>query len=294
MHPLFAFTHSRVVLFDGCIGAELIRQGLRADECPELWNLAHPEALAALHRDYFAAGCDVVQANTFGANPLKLRSYGLEDRAAELITAGVRLVRKEMPEGRFCAGDVGPTGVFRRPGDRDTVRDYEAAYETQAGLLAEAGADLILIETMYDLEELLAAVHGARNTGLPVIACMTFNRTRRGFFTLMGVSPAAMVAALEAEHVDALGANCTLSPGPMAELAQEMRGLTELPILVQPNAGQPRLEEGRAVYDLSPDDFAAGTAALADAGARMVGGCCGAGPAYVRALAARLAERHAG
>jgi 5-methyltetrahydrofolate--homocysteine methyltransferase len=178
------------------------------------------------------------------------------------------------------------------PGDREAIRAFEAAYETQAGCLAGAGVDLILIETMYDLEELLAAVRGSRNTGLPVIACMTFNRTKRGFFTLMGVSPKAMVAALQAEHVDALGANCTLSPGPMEELARELRGLTDLPILVQPNAGQPRLEAGRAVYDLSAGDFASGTAALADAGAHMVGGCCGAGPAYVRALAARLAERH--
>ena len=146
MHPLFALARSRVVLFDGCIGAELIRQGLRADECPESWNLTRPEALSALHRAYFDAGCDVVSANTFGANPIKLRGYGLEDRAAELISAGVRLVREAMPAGRYCAGDIGPTGVFRMPGDREAIRAFEAAYETQAGCLAGAGVDLILIE----------------------------------------------------------------------------------------------------------------------------------------------------
>lgn len=294
MTPLADLMARRPVLFDGATGTELIKAGLLPDQCPEVFAFEHPEVMQALHRAYYQAGSDVVHACTFGANAVRLEKYGHAARIQELIVAAVENVKAVRPQGGFCAGDMGPTGLMRMGPDPAMQATMQAAFEEQAGLLAAAGVDLIDIETMYDLEETLLAVGAAKRTGLPVVASMTFNKTKRGYFTMMGVSVAKMASALERAGVEAVGANCTLGSGEMIGLARELRAATSLPLLVQPNAGQPTLVDGAAHYDQSPGPFSDDLVAMLDLGVRLLGGCCGSTPEFIAVLAQRVKPGSAG
>jgi len=288
--PLLDLAARRPVLFDGAFGTELMKRGLGHGQCPELWNIDRPDAVREIHRRYFDAGADAVVTNTFGASRLKLESYGLAARSAELNAAAAALALAVRPAGRFVGGDIGPTGKFLRPQGEHTEADFEAAFAVQAKALASAGVDFLLIETMFDLREALCAVRAARReTALPVLASMTFNRTRRGFFTLMGDSPAKCVAAFEALDVPAFGANCTLTSPDLVDLVRELRALTARPLIAQPNAGKPELTKGaEVVYSQGIEEFVADVPRLAAAGANIIGGCCGTDPDYIRRAASVL------
>lgn len=291
MHRLTAIVRSRTAIFDGGMGSMLISAGLAPGERPEAWNLEKPEAVAAIHRRYYEAGADVVHTNTFGGNPIKLGGSPLAARAAEVNRAAAEIARRVCPAGKLVAGDIGPTGRFFAPVGDLTAPEAEACFRAQTEALLAGGVDLVSIETMMSLEEALAAVRAARSLGsVFVIASLTYRRTARGFFTLMGDAVAAAARALEEAGADAIGSNCTLGSADMAALASELRAATRLPILIQPNAGKPRTTEaGGVVYDQSPEEFAADGLRIRAAGAEMIGGCCGTTPEFIAALARALA-----
>ena len=282
----------RIVLLDGGFGTELIRQGFPEGACPEAWNVEKPEAIRAIHRSYFDAGADAVTANSFGGNPIKLAAHGLDKRSHELNKAAVELANSVKPAGRFVGGSIGPTGKFLKPQGPFTEPEFEAAFAEQARGLTDGQADFLIIETQYDLRETLCALRGARSASpLPVFATMTFNRTPRGHFTLMGNSVAACLEALEKAGAAAVGSNCTLDSREMAELVKEMRSLTSLPLVAQANAGKPVLSaDGQVVYSQGVDDYVQHVPEMAVNGANFIGGCCGTDPDYIRRMAELLKE----
>lgn len=291
------------LVFDGGMGSLLQERGLPAGVLPETWNITHPEVLKEIHGAYLKAGCHVVTTNTFGANPFKYPA-GKTDAAAgtfalaDVIEAAVnnareaiRKAEEEQPDAcrHFVALDMGPTGKLLAPmGDLD-FEDCVAAYKQVVESGARAGADFVLIETMSDLYELKAAVLAAKEcSDLPVVATVAFDRTGK---LLTGGTPRSVVALLEGLRVDALGLNCGLGPSDMAPFAGELLQYASVPVLVQPNAGLPRSENGRTVYDLDADTYAEQMREIIGMGARALGGCCGTTPAHIAALHAVLPEK---
>lgn len=276
----------RVVLFDGGIGSELISRGLPLGVSPESWNVEHPEVVKKVHESYYAAGSDVVSTNSFGGSTIKLRSHGLDGRCHELNHAAAALAVSVRPEGKFVAGSIGPTGKFLKPQGEYEPADFVKAFAVQAKALSLGGVDVLILETMYNLQEALCALQAAKNASdLSVFATMTFNRSPRGFFTLMGDSVAKCARALEDGGAAAVGANCTLDSADMADLVKEFGTVTSLPIIAQPNAGQPVVsEDNRVVYSQGVEDYVSHLPAMVANGARFVGGCCGTDPTYIRRM----------
>jgi 5-methyltetrahydrofolate--homocysteine methyltransferase len=270
------------------MGTELMRHGLPLGTSPETWNVERPDIVQRIHTDYFEAGSDAVSTNSFGGNRIKLAAHGLEGRARELNSAAARVARRAAPDGKFVAGSMGPTGKFLQPQGEFTEAEFEEAYGEQAGALAEGGADLLIIETQYDLKEALAALKGARRAApsLPVFVTLTFNKFPRGYFTLMGNTVALSVDALEKEGALALGANCTLNSEEMVGLVRAFREATKLPVIAQANAGKPALSgDGQVSYSQGLEDYVRFVPEMLKAGANVIGGCCGTDPAYIRRMA---------
>lgn len=274
-------------MFDGAMGTELLARGLAPGACPELWNVERPEVVRQIHRDYLDAGADVIETNTFGGNRRKLASYGLGDRAYELSRAGVEIARQVAGE-RLVAASLGPTGALFAPfGDLSFDDAYEI-FREQALAFRDGGADLICVETMMDLQEARAAVLASlENSGLPVVVTMSFDSSGR---TMMGVDAAKAAAELSNLGVTALGANCSTGPLEMVNVIKRMREVTELPIMAQPNAGVPLLVGDRTEYPEDPRHMADMSLKLIEAGASIIGGCCGTTPEHIREIAARIAE----
>ncbi|HJW76144.1 MAG TPA: homocysteine S-methyltransferase family protein [Thermoleophilia bacterium] len=290
----FAALRERTLVLDGAMGTELMARGFGTRECPELWNVTNPDIVADIHRGYFAAGSDLVHTNTFGGSRPKLAAYHCQERTQELNEAGARLavaVRDEVAPGRLVAGDVSATGRLLKPmGDMDP-RELEDVFAEQVEALANGGVDLVSIETMFDLEEARIAVKAAREVSrLPVSAAMTFNRTPKGYRTMMGVTPQQAVEILLGEGADVVGCNCTLTADDMVELVGELRRETEAPLLAEPNAGQPHLKEGHTVYDETAEHFAEGAVDVVAQGANLIGGCCGTNATFIAALVAELRQ----
>ncbi|HPE16086.1 MAG TPA: homocysteine S-methyltransferase family protein [Oscillospiraceae bacterium] len=270
----------RMVFFDGAMGTALQQAGLPAGTLPEIWNMERPEVVRAVHEGYLAVGCDVLTANTFGANRLKLTGSGYS--VEKVVARGVAIARSAAAghPGVRVALDMGSTGKLLKPlGDLGFEEAVEIFGEAAAAG-EKAGADFALIETMGDTYEIKAAVLGIReHTELPVIATMIFDEQER---LLTGGDVRAMAALLEGLGVDALGFNCGLGPEQMVPLVRQLRACTDLPILVQPNAGLPCIECGRTVFRVGPEEFASAMRRLAEAGAWAVGGCCGTTPEHLR------------
>ena len=277
---------TRRLIFDGAMGTMLQEQGLSGGELPELWNIEHPEKVKAVHRQYLEAGCDILKTNTFGANALKMADTPYT--AQEIVHAGVSLARQAADEcGRpaFVAMDIGPTGKLLEPlGDLSFDRAVELfAQMARAG--EEAGADLVLIETMSDTYEAKAALLAAKEaTGLPVFLTLIMDENGK---LLTGGDAAAAAVMFEGLGVDALGLNCGLGPAQMAGPLAAMREYCSLPLICNPNAGLPRSVDGCTVFDIGPQDFAVQVAKLAAGGVALVGGCCGTTPQHIRHVAAR-------
>ena len=268
--------------FDGGTGSVLQTMGLKGGELPERWNLDHPDRIIELHRSYFAAGSDIVNTNTFGANRLH---YGDPEELRNIIRAGVRHVREGMrAAGRadgYVALDIGPTGRLLEPmGDLH----FEEAVDIFAEVVrcgADEGADLIMIETMSDTLEAKAAVLAAKeNCSLPVFVTVVFDSSAR---MLTGGTVGSVVTMLEGLRVDALGLNCSLGPRQLLPIAAEVVRTASVPVIVNPNAGLPRSENGKTVYDLDAEAFAEAMVEIAGCGAHLLGGCCGTTPAYIEA-----------
>ncbi|MCX7973598.1 MAG: homocysteine S-methyltransferase family protein [Candidatus Aminicenantes bacterium] len=281
------------VLFDGAMGTELIRRGLTKGECPESWNLFHPDKVKEIHLSYFKAGATVITTNSFGGHPVKLQSYGLADKTEELNRAAARIACEVRQKGQFVVGSLGPAGKIIQPYGPLKEAEAEEGFYRQAKALASEDLDGLLIETMYDLREALIALRACRQAcSLPIIVTMTFQRTPRGFFTLMGQKVEECLSKLEIEGADGVGANCTLTSREMAELTLLLRSSTSLPLIIQPNAGQPIISpKGDLLYSQSIEDFVAPFKQILEAGVQAIGGCCGTNPDYIRRLAQLINQR---
>jgi 5-methyltetrahydrofolate--homocysteine methyltransferase len=284
---------SEILVFDGAMGTMLFEAGLTEGACPEAWNDTHSDVIRNIHKAYFDAGSDFVETNTFGGTRLKLGVYGLAKRARELNALGARVARSVCPPGKYVAGSIGPTGhlpdTFEPLGDV-SEEEFYANFREQALGLAEGGVDLFAVETMMYPEEAVVAIRAAKeSTGLPVMCSMFFqwekdqNRDR----TMWGTSPERAAKILIEAGADVVGCNCgDGGPERAAGIMQAMRKVTNGLLIAYPNAGLPRIQAGRTTYDLSPDEMAARYPAILDAGANIVGACCGSTPAHI----ARIAE----
>ena len=279
------------ILADGAMGTMLFANGLQFGDPPEVWNLAHPDIVRRIQRGYLEAGSRILLTNTFGANRLRLGLHGLSERVDELNRTAAILARAEVNAAggtALVAGDIGPSGEIVQP--LGTL-DYDIAvdvFREQAESLAAGGVDLIWIETMSHLSEIEAAIAGVRRAspGIPIVATMTFDT--RGH-TMMGVSPEAAVAALAAAGADAIGGNCGNGPDELLPVIEKMRAVAPDVVLVaKSNAGMPELVDMRAVYRADPPSMAAYGVQLHEAGARIVGACCGSSPDHLRAMHAAL------
>ena len=272
------------LLFDGAMGTMLQRGGLKPGELPDLLCLTDPGLVTSVHAAYVEVGSQAVTTNTFGANRLKLAGKASVE---EGFAAAIACARES--GARYVAADMGPTGELMDPyGDLEYEEAYEI-YAEQARAAEAAGADLIIVETMADLVEAEAAVRAAAEcTRLPVFATMTFGEHGR---TLMGTTPDEAAAALEGFGANAVGANCSQGPIEMAPIIDAMLAATSLPVIVQANAGMPTLIDGVTGYSIGKDEYVAAVGKIVDAGAAIVGGCCGTDPDYIRGLARMLAGR---
>jgi len=275
----------RVVLLDGAMGSLLINQGLPPGTPPDMWNISKPEIVQKVHQGYFNAGSDVVLTNTFGSSGLKLMAHKHGSRIEDYNVKAVENVRKVCPEEGYIAGDIGPSGVFLPPVGHGTIKAFEENFFEQAEILAKAGVDLFFIETMIDLKEAEAAVKAAKQVSkVPVFASISYQKTKRGYFTIMGNSVEECVSSLQDLGVDAVGANCTISSNEMIDLISEIRQFTDLPIIAKPNAGKPQLVEGKTIYQTTAVDFAKDIKQMVENGARIVGGCCGSNPEFIEEI----------
>jgi 5-methyltetrahydrofolate--homocysteine methyltransferase len=288
---LKAATTGRPLIWDGAVGTELMKRGL-SGKVPELWNLERPDALTAIHLDYLNAGAEVVQTNTFGATTIKLGLAGIPEHFEAVNRGAVAAAREAVKRaGRgFVAGDLGPCGQMLAPSGPVSMDEAIAVYTAQVRVLADAGVDLISIETMFDLNEAEAAVRGARAAapGLPIVASMTFKKTKRGFFTMMGNSPADCAGRLLDAGAVMVGANCGMGMVEMTAVIAEYRKATDQPLIAQANAGNPEVVGRQTVYKESADGFATLGPGLRAAGATAIGACCGSSPEFIKRLAAAL------
>lgn len=273
----------QMLFFDGATGTQLQARGLQAGELPERWNFTHPEIIEAVHKDYLAAGANILKTNTFGANPIKLAETDLDCKAT--ITAAVTIAKKACAGAidKFVALDLGPTGKLLAPYGDLPFEKAVAAYGEMVRYGVEAGADLILIETMSDTYETKAAILGAKeNCDLPVCVTLTFDEDGK---LLTGATVEVAALMCEGLGVDAIGFNCGLGPVQVAKLVPQMLQATKLPLIVNPNAGLPVQRDGKTCFDITPEEYADLMYALACADApSIMGGCCGTTPAHIAAM----------
>jgi 5-methyltetrahydrofolate--homocysteine methyltransferase len=271
------------VLTDGAWGTELQARGLAIGEFPDAWNLTHPEHVEAVARAYVAAGSRVILTNTFGANRVRLAAHGLADQAVELNRRGVEISKRAAGDGVRVFASIGPSGKMLLT-DEVTADELAAAFAEQAHALAAGGADALVVETMSDPVEAGLAVTAARTTGLPVVACLVFDSGRDHDRTMMGTTPEAAATTLMQAGADVIGANCGQGIEGFVKICRRLRAATDRPLWIKANAGLPRMVDGRAVYEVTPEQFAGHVPALLDAGANFIGGCCGTGPAFIAHL----------
>ena len=287
-----------VFLLDGAMGTQLIARGIDVGTCNDYLNIDSPGIVSDVHRAYLQAGSDAVITNTFGANKYALTRHGLAEEVVRINEAGVRIARQAATEQKFVLGDIGPCGDFLEPLGTLKADELRDAFARQAEALLAGGVDALLIETMTALDEVTIAVEAARSVGggLPVLASMSFDKAGGSFKTMMGVGVEAAAAKLVSLGVDAIGFNCgTASLDEYVELAENLvsavRALSdEVIVFAEPNAGKPERVEDKAVYKVSPDEFAEATRKIHSAGLSMIGGCCGTSPQHIEATAKTLGK----
>ena len=272
------------------MGTQLQIRGLAPGDAPERFNLTHPEIVGAVHADYFAAGAEGVETNTFGANRIGLDRYEMGGLTSQINTRAAEIARSAAPPGRFVAGSIGPTGQIPEPYGTCPLSAMYDAFAEQAVALKAGGVDLFIVETMVDLGEISAAVKACvKEAGLPVVALMTFDPVKQGFRTVMGIPPAQAAEELLGLGACAVGTNCSNSIEVMIDITKDFRarGVTA-PLVVMPNAGVPQVINMKTVYVETPEKMAAQVRTLVEAGATVVGGCCGTTPEHIRQFRAEL------
>jgi 5-methyltetrahydrofolate--homocysteine methyltransferase len=272
----------KYLVSDGAWGTQIAKYGVDPGICPELLNVEKPEMLREIGESYVNAGSDIILTNTFGGSPQKLTKYGLEDRLEELNKEGVCRSVEAAGGKALVFASIGATGEFLAPLGLTTEIEMIKSYARQIKAIVEDGADAIVIETMTDLGETICALKAIKdNSDMEVVCSMTFDKGVKGYATMMGVTPDRAAGELEAAGADAVGSNCGSGIDNIIEVARIMRPSTGLPLWFKPNAGLPELIDGKTVYNETPAEMAARVPELIDAGASIVGGCCGTSPEHI-------------
>ncbi len=287
----------RPLVCDGAMGTQLLAHGIKSGECATLWNVDRPADVRAVHDAYCAAGCDLLTTNTFGGSSIALDRHGLAERAAELNEAAAKIAREAAGRRAWVLGDVGPFGDFLEPFGETTADALRESFRIQIQGLVTGGADAVLVETMSDPAEAVAGVEAARevDANVPVVVTYAFQKAAPGVFkTMMGTSVEEAVSRAVGAGAGIVGANCgtSLDLEDYVELGKQLvASAGGTPVVVQPNAGAPRMVGEETVYDATPAQMAAAARDLLQAGVRIVGGCCGTTPAHVAAVAAAVKGR---
>ena len=285
-----------VFLLDGAMGTQLIARGVGVGTCNDYLNISSPSIVSDVHRVYLQAGSDAVITNTFGANKYTLARHGLADEVAGINEAGAQIARQATTEQKYVLGDIGPSGDFLEPLGTLKADELRDAFARQTEALLAGGVDGLLIETMTALNEVTIAIEAAKSAGggLPVLASMSFDKGGDNFKTMMGVGVEAAAVRLVSLGVDAIGFNCgTASLDEYVELAENLVSAVrdssdDVIVFAEPNAGKPELVEDKALYKISPDEFAEAAEKIHSTGVSMIGGCCGASQAHIEAVAKRI------
>ncbi len=280
----------KILVSDGAWGTYLHAKGLKPGECPELWNLSHPEEVYDIAKGYIDAGSDMVETNSFGGSKFKLEKYGLGDKVASLNKAAAQISRRAAGVDRYVLGSIGPTGKILMMGEVTAEEMYDA-FKEQAMALETGGTDAIMIETMTDLEEAILAIKASKeNTKCEVFCTMTFDKTvNNDFRSMMGISPTDMVDQIIAAGADLVGANCGNGIKDMVKIVEEIRRAdSEIPILIHANAGIPIYNDGNTFFPESPDEMAGIASKLISAGANIIGGCCGTTPDHISKIVSAI------
>jgi len=284
--------NKRTLLLDGAMGTMLQAYGLKSGECPEGWNVSHPQVVQKIHQEYIKAGADVILTNTFGANRVKLSSFNKQNDAIEINRLAVKIAKEAIksvrePERKvLLAASVGPTGKILEPYGPLSLKEVYENYKEQVVILEKVGVDLIILETFYDLEEIKTALKAVKeNTDLMVIASMTFDKNLK---TIYGVDPERAVIALENERADGVGANCGTGPEVLYKALKIMKKVSKTYLVVEPNAGMPELVKGKVVYPASPKIMADYTEKFVKLGLNLIGGCCGTTPLHIKTMSDKI------
>ncbi len=276
----------KTLVSDGAWGTFLQEKGLQVEECPESWNIKKPGQVYDIAKSYVDAGSDVILTNSFGGSSLKLNGYGLANQTYEINKAAAKISREAAGKDVLVLGSIGPTGKILMMGDVTGEQLYEV-FKEQSMALADGGVDAILLETMSDLQEAIIGIKAAKeNTRLEVICTMTFEKNVDGKYrTMMGVSPSDAVHELINAGADIIGANCGNDTRGMIEITKEIRLISKnIPILIHSNAGLPKYEDGQTVFPETPEEIACTSIKLAEAGANIIGGCCGTTPLHIKKI----------
>lgn len=280
-----------ILVADGAMGSLLMARAkdLIKGKCPELVNLFRPDILEEVARLYLEAGADIVQTNTFGGSPLKLSDYQLEDKTEEINRVAVEVVKKAVKEKggpAYVSASCGPSGKMLKPFGNIATEAMFENFSRQLKVVIDAGVDIVNVETMIDIQEAVLAVKAAKeiSPSIPVMANMTFNKTPRGFFTVMGVNVEKAVEELEAAGANIIGSNCGNGIENMIEIAKEYKKYSRLPLIIQSNAGLPEIRENEVIYPETPEFMAEKSKELISVGVSIIGGCCGTTPEHIRAL----------
>lgn len=291
--------NQRILVMDGAMGTMLQQYGLKAGECPEMWNVTNPDIVKKIHASYLEAGADIILTNTFGANGLKLQKYGCRNRLPELNEQGVKLAREAIDDYKkdsavllFIAGSIGPTGEILEPCGPAKKEEVFVAYQEQAKALDSSGVDFILLETFYNLDEIKIALKAVKeNSNLPIFASMSFDESLR---TIYGIIPETTVETLFQDGADGIGANCGSGPDALYKVVARMRAITNAPLLVKPNAGVPYLENNKVIYPATPQEMAEYTEKYIQIKINIIGGCCGTTPEHIKAMVRKIKNANDG
>ncbi|MBL1212203.1 MAG: hypothetical protein HND52_02500 [Ignavibacteriae bacterium] len=287
MKTILEILHEKKTLIaDGAMGSLLMAKGMKPGDCPELLNLEKPDIPKQVAAEYFEAGAQIIQTNTFGGSSIKLGEFGVADKTEKINFEAARILKSVVGDNAYVSGSVGPTGKMLEPFGESTESEMLESFEPQINGLVKGGADLICIETMSDLAEAICAIKAVKSVDakIPIAATMTFNKMGDDYFTMMGLSIEAAVKGLSDAGADIIGSNCGNGIDNMVEIAKIIIKFTGKPILIQSNAGLPEVVEGKLHYPESPQYFAERAVKMFDLGVSIVGGCCGTSPEYIAAI----------